>query len=310
MRTHRFIRTSTIVTGAALAAAAAGGASADSGYTAELFVQIGGGAPMFFEIDGIVSNSPEAGVAFIGLIESPDGDWQIAYDLSAAVNDNGNDVISGALTVDNMSGETLPFYTSLSVPMCPLSSETSLIGGLVSIALQTDADGGSLSSSGSPSVWSASLDGQEVQGLFWAPYSLATSGAGSMQTYNIFGNPFPGMPSQGMAEDVALNYDFLLTAGDHAVINTTFVVGMDPDAPPAPQAQSGCGADINADGFVDYLDLAEVITNWGAEGGCLSQDTNGDELVNNMDINEVLANWGPCAAAAQYNGGGAPGRRR
>ncbi len=305
MRNHRFIRTSALSTGAALAVTC--GASADSGHTAELLVQVDGGVPMIYEIEGLISNSPDAGVAFVGLIESPDGDWQIAYDLNASLNDNGDDVIAGALTVDNMSGETMPFYASVNIPMCPLASNTSLIGGLVSIALQTDADGGAVSSTSGPAVWSAALDGQVVQSLFWSPYSLATSGAGSMQTYNIFGNPFPGMPAAGMSDGIEVTYDFSLTSGDHAVINTTFVVGVDPDAAPAPQADSSCSADINADGYVDYLDLAEVITNWGGEGACLAEDVNGDESVNNMDIGEVLAQWGPCAAAAQWNGG--PSRR-
>ena len=53
-----------------------------------------------------------------------------------------------------------------------------------------------------------------------------------------------------------------------------------------------CPPDVNADGFVDVLDLLAVLAAWGAAGG--PEDINGDGAVNVLDLLEVLAAWGPC----------------
>jgi hypothetical protein len=57
----------------------------------------------------------------------------------------------------------------------------------------------------------------------------------------------------------------------------------------APQAGNSNPADINHDGFVNGLDLTEIISQWGATGG--SADTNGDGAVNGTDLGAVLAAW-------------------
>ncbi len=48
--------------------------------------------------------------------------------------------------------------------------------------------------------------------------------------------------------------------------------------------------DINADGFVNVLDLIELLLDFGAAGG--PSDINGDGFVNVLDLIELLLNFG------------------
>lgn len=51
-----------------------------------------------------------------------------------------------------------------------------------------------------------------------------------------------------------------------------------------------CPADVNNDGIVDGVDLAEVLGNWGQATG----DLTGDDFVDGQDLSIVLGFWGPC----------------
>jgi hypothetical protein len=53
-----------------------------------------------------------------------------------------------------------------------------------------------------------------------------------------------------------------------------------------------CPADINGDGFVDVLDLLDLLAAWGAAGG--PADINGDGIVDVVDLLLLLSAWGPC----------------
>lgn len=51
-------------------------------------------------------------------------------------------------------------------------------------------------------------------------------------------------------------------------------------------------ADLSGDGFVNGLDLAMLLANWGYCEGCPA-DFNGDSHVNGVDLAMLLANWAP-----------------
>ncbi len=55
-----------------------------------------------------------------------------------------------------------------------------------------------------------------------------------------------------------------------------------------------CLMDFDGDGFVNVLDLIEVLSAWGDAGGGSPQDLNCDGVVDVMDLISVLAAWGPC----------------
>lgn len=54
-----------------------------------------------------------------------------------------------------------------------------------------------------------------------------------------------------------------------------------------------CDGDLNGDDVVNVLDLLDLLTVWGACGGC-PEDLNGDGTVNVLDLLELLTLWGPC----------------
>lgn len=58
-------------------------------------------------------------------------------------------------------------------------------------------------------------------------------------------------------------------------------------------ADVSCAGDVNGDGLVDGVDLANVIGSWGACAGC-SGDFNGDGIIDGSDITLVLGGWGTC----------------
>jgi hypothetical protein len=53
-----------------------------------------------------------------------------------------------------------------------------------------------------------------------------------------------------------------------------------------------CQSDINADGFVDVLDLLALLAAWGNTSG--PEDINGDGIVDVLDLLQLLSDWGPC----------------
>jgi hypothetical protein len=55
-----------------------------------------------------------------------------------------------------------------------------------------------------------------------------------------------------------------------------------------------CPADIVHDGFVNAIDLAAVLNNWGSAGGKINADANDDGLVDAQDLAIVLSAWGAC----------------
>ncbi|MSR29264.1 MAG: hypothetical protein EXS03_06800 [Phycisphaerales bacterium] len=64
---------------------------------------------------------------------------------------------------------------------------------------------------------------------------------------------------------------------------TTTVAVVGPSAPPSDPA------DLNHDGYVNGMDLTELVGQWGSTGG--SADINGDGIVNGSDLGSLLAAW-------------------
>jgi len=57
----------------------------------------------------------------------------------------------------------------------------------------------------------------------------------------------------------------------------------------------GCPGDANADGAVDGIDLAIVLTRWGQPGAKFPEaDCNDDGAIDGVDLSLVLGTWGAC----------------
>ena len=54
-----------------------------------------------------------------------------------------------------------------------------------------------------------------------------------------------------------------------------------------------CNEDVDGDGEVGFLDLIEILTDWGPCPGC-GADLDGNGSVDNGDLIRVLASWGSC----------------
>lgn len=55
-----------------------------------------------------------------------------------------------------------------------------------------------------------------------------------------------------------------------------------------------CPADTDANGFVEFDDLLEVLSTWGPCADCCPGDVDGDNEVDFGDLLIVLSEWGPC----------------
>ena len=56
-----------------------------------------------------------------------------------------------------------------------------------------------------------------------------------------------------------------------------------------------CFEDVNADGYVNGLDLGILLGQWGACSPAACQcDLNGDGAVDGVDLGALLSKWGPC----------------
>ena len=56
-----------------------------------------------------------------------------------------------------------------------------------------------------------------------------------------------------------------------------------------------CFEDVNADGNVDGVDLAVLLSQWGTCSPVACQcDFNSDGAVNGIDLALLLSKWGPC----------------
>lgn len=94
---------------------------------------------------------------------------------------------------------------------------------------------------------------------------------------------FDFMP--GTAEDCNMN-------GKPDVCDIISGVSEDVNGDGIPDECGGCGADINADGFVNVTDLLVVIDQWGQANS--PADVTGDGVVDVSDLLMVVGSWGPC----------------
>ena len=70
------------------------------------------------------------------------------------------------------------------------------------------------------------------------------------------------------------------------------LLGGTPDAEAGDDVFICCEPDLNCDGFIDELDLAILLDDWGP---CFCDaDFDGDLKVGPRDLAQLLALWGPC----------------
>lgn len=145
-------------------------------------------------------------------------------------------VLGGQFSILNATASVQTFTIDISASTL-VQGTSSLTGGSVSGVLTGNGDGGFFGSSGSQSIWNASIrngaTNSLVATLLNSPYSV-TSGANLVASIpgQSFGTPIPSLPSVAMGNAMSLRLVFQLGAGDQVDLTTAFVV----EAVPAPGA--------------------------------------------------------------------------
>ena len=92
-----------------------------------------------------------------------------------------------------------------------------------------------------------------------------------------------GLP---LTTELVAGQSYYLLVGSYSTTSGTVTGNLTIDGPPQPPANP---ADLNGDGVVDALDLADLLAAWGSTSGVA--DINQDGIVDALDLAEVLSGW-------------------
>ncbi|MCA9291712.1 MAG: hypothetical protein KDA25_11335, partial [Phycisphaerales bacterium] len=213
------------------------------------------GEPIAAYMQDPMEISGDGSVTYIGVIQGRD--WLLSWDLGTSRNLAGNTVLSGTVSTANSGEASRHFELVVALPICPLETAQTRIGGVTTIAFVTDREGGELTSSGRQPVWRLLMDGETGWSLFLDPFGLYATGAGSLATSQIFGAPFPNAPGPALQERLGIKLDFVISEGDFANITTNVIAAPDLASLAAFDGPDDeCPQDLNDDGAVDIFDLS------------------------------------------------------
>jgi len=248
---------------------------------------VDGGVTMVVPLTAAVQNNGM--MKYVATVSTPES---LEISIVYVVDDLNNPTASaaGQFKCTNNSGVTRGVDASVDFPLCPAVSGGTLYGGTVTMLVVTNADGGGVTClPGSNCVWQATVGGSAIHGLFWCPFQIVTTGAGTMQSNSVFGAPVPGLPGPNSAPSIGSRNRFSLSSGDAVTITSNLIVKT-------LGSGSGCAADLNGDGTIDGLDLAELLGHWGGANSCGIGDVNEDGVVDGLDMALVLGAWGDCGS--------------
>ncbi len=127
----------------------------------------------------------------------------------------------------NHAAEKREFDVRVAMPIDPLITEGSRIGGRVRLTLVMDDDGGRLDVPYGQSVWSAMVDDEVGRTLHNGPFAMGGTGAGTAVTDANFGAPYPGLESASVEDGFGIRHHFRLTGGDEARFESELLLGGD-----------------------------------------------------------------------------------
>lgn len=242
-------------------------------------------------VDGTVTAT--GGLQYTLALTTPEGTCQITYSGSADFVPDPMANLAGNLTVKNLSGRPRDIRLALDQPLCPTIEGGSLAGLVVVMTLTTSGPGFASCISGG--LFSATVDGAILKSLFTCPYTLQTTGSGTLTSTGTWGTPGASAVGAPSATSKGVVVRALLSDLDQLSFTFTYNTKS-----LAPQAATTCAGDLDDDGEVNAFDLALVIGGWGtgSAGACQSTgplgDADGDGTVNAADLTIVLAAWGEC----------------
>ncbi len=270
------------------------GAPRDSvGIGAILFISVDGLPPTTATLNGIVLANGNR--IFLGALAAEDGAWTVNYNLIGDSNPNPQVSLTGTLKVTNNTLVTHAYSTGFVVPICPPIENGSLIGGAITVTLNSNGPGTLACTSGLPVV-QALANGQVAQSVFYCPFSLGTTGSGTASSNSIYGLPGPSINGPRLITSIGEQLQYSLTSLDSATVQVSMLY-KDTDG-----AQlDNCPCDLDGDGVVGSNDLEVLLHNWGDIGWCpqsLVGDIDLNGVVETNDLNLLLSAWGYCNAPA------------
>ncbi|MBT8485892.1 MAG: hypothetical protein HKO59_07065 [Phycisphaerales bacterium] len=166
---------------------------------------------------------------FEGELLDPGGDWFVIWSFDVNPDPREPVSIRGDADFQNLSGSDIDFEFVFTAPVCPVILNASRLGASVSARLLSSADGGSITADPGESVWAALPDGVIAERLFWGPFALTASGAGTSSTSANFGTPYPSEPGPPIETDLAFRLNFTLTSNDTAEFGSNLYADGDPE---------------------------------------------------------------------------------
>lgn len=191
---------------------------------ATLSVATDGGDAAAFEIEGVAA---EDGIRFKGTRHDPNRNVTVAWNWLADLDPRGHARLAGTASVLNHADEKREFDVRVAMPLDPLVTEGSRIGGSVRVTLVMDDDGGRLDVPYGQSVWAAMIDDEVGRTLHNGPFAMGGSGAGTAVTDANFGAPYPGLESSSVEDGFGIRHHFRLTGGDEARFESELLLGGD-----------------------------------------------------------------------------------
>jgi hypothetical protein len=168
---------------------------------------------------------------YSGVFNDPDGHWVL--DLQDLII-KPDPFISAVYGLTNNAGSTQNFTLTVTLPVSPAITPSSLIGGSTGGSI-TDAnfDGIGTVATVSPSpFYLGTIDSAAALPILADPFSVSAPFAGG--TANIpatnVGLPGPTIPGPAVLTDIGITHRFSLTSGDKLAITSFFVAVPEPSA--------------------------------------------------------------------------------
>ena len=256
--------------------------------TANVVYTVNGGPVNTLSIAGVTTMS---GNQWFNASIPVDG-GTMTWNYVGDVNPHNAATLNGSTTIKNDGTSAMTVSVEFDVAICPAIVADVTIGGTATLKLVSNADGGVLAcGSGDDTLVSAVSDGKPAATLYYCPFWMAESGAGTIGTSIQFGTPFPSMPGPEKLGSLGHRFSVLISPGEKVIMSLLYIAdGITWDAAMAP-----CAADVDGSELVDTADLLAVLEAFGSAAGCGNPvDVNGDGTVNGVDLATVIGAWGPC----------------
>ena len=208
--------------------AAAGGRNGDGTARvvarATLAIATDGGGANIIEIDGLATDE---GIRFAGSRHDPARNVTVTWNWLADLDPRGKARLAGDASVLNHATEKREFDVRVAMPLNPLVTEASRIGGRVRVTLAMDDDGGRLEVPFGQSVWTAMVDDEPGKTLHNGPFAMGGTGAGNAVTDASFGAPYPAFEAASVEDGFGIRHRFRLTGGDKATFESELLLTGD-----------------------------------------------------------------------------------